>query len=310
MDVPPALVRLLRRQHNLLTRRQALGIVSSKAIEHALRSGRWRTVHRAIYAAQAGPLTPDQHCWLGYLAAGGDWCERVALGGLSALCAWGLRGVEPNGIHILIPVHRRVQPPPGVRILRTRTPPEVATHLLPPTTWPGRSVVKAAAWARTDREARLIVAASFQQSLVTMADVRRAADELPTARRRRLVLELAEDCAGGSHSLGELDLLSLCRRHRLPPPSRQVARRDRTGQTRYVDALWDEWRVAVEIDGAHHLNVAQMWDDAVKANALELDGYVVLRYPAFALRSRGPLVAKEIREALHRAGWREPNRPL
>ena len=82
------------------------------------------------------------------------------------------------------------------------------------------------------------------------------------------------------------------------------------GRLRFIDAVFDPWRVAVEIDGAHHLLVAQMWDDAVKANALELDGYVVLRYPAFALRSRGPLVANEIREALRRAGWPGTDRPL
>jgi very-short-patch-repair endonuclease len=253
-------------------------------------------------------LTARQRCWFAFLVAGGDHCAEVALAGLSALCAWGLTGVEPNGTHLLIPFSRRVQPPPGVHVHRTRTPPDVAEHLLPPATWPGRSVVEAGAWARSDREARLIVAVAFQQGLVTLADVHRAAGELSTSRRRSLVLATAQDCDGGSHSLGELDLLTLCRRHRLPAPQRQVMRRDRAGRTRYVDALWDEWKVAVEIDGVHHLNVAQMWDDAVKANALELNGYVVLRYPAFALRSRGPMVAAQIREALERAGWSD--RPL
>jgi very-short-patch-repair endonuclease len=42
---------------------------------------------------------------------------------------------------------------------------------------------------------------------------------------------------------------------------------------------FDQWKVVVEIDGAHHMNVGQMWDDARRQNDLELAGYVVLRYP-------------------------------
>jgi very-short-patch-repair endonuclease len=303
------LQRLLREQSNVLTRRQALRFVSAKAIQRALEYRRLHRAHNGVYVIGTGPLTPTQHIWLGVLAAGADRCDRTGLGGLSALGAWGLQGVEPTGVHVVMPHGRRVVPPAGVHFHRTRIAPQLATHLRPPATVPGRAVFEAAAWARSDREARLIVAASFQQSVVTWNDIDRAAGELGTARRRDLVLATAMDCDGGSHSLSELDLLQLCRRERLPTPDRQVVRRDRTGRRRYVDAMWDKWKLAVEIDGAHHLEVAQMWEDAVKANALELDGYVVLRFPAFAVRSHGAEVAAQIREALRKAGWRR-NRPL
>ena len=162
----------------------------------------------------------------------------------------------------------------------------------------------AAQWARSDSEARLIVAASFQQHLVNLADIQRACRLRHNTARRSLVLNVAQDCAGGSHSLGELDLVVLCRGAGLPVPSRQVRRADRNGATRYLDALFEPWKVAVEIDGVHHLDVGQMWDDAVRQNALELAGYLVLRYPAHVVRRYPKRVAAEIREALTRAGWR------
>ena len=56
------------------------------------------------------------------------------------------------------------------------------------------------------------------------------------------------DAAGGAHSLGELDLVDLCRREKLPVPSLQQRRAGR-----YLDAEWAEWGLRVEIDGAHHM---------------------------------------------------------
>lgn len=219
----------------------------------------------------------------------------------------GLRRVDPDAIHVLVPAGRHpVAVPRGTAVHRTRRPPEREETRLaePPATLPLRAVLDAAQWARTDNEARLIIVASFQQRLVTGAEVERACGPRCMIGRRDLILATARDAAAGSHSLGELDLVALCRRAGLPVPSRQVARRDRDGRMRFLDALFEPWRVAVEVDGVHHLDVGQMWDDAVRQNSLVLDGYVVLRYPAYVVRTFPDRVAAEIREALLRAGWR------
>jgi hypothetical protein len=294
---------LLRQQSGLITRQQALKYLSAKAIEHRLATCRWQRLHRGVFGTRTEPLSAHQRLWLAVLAAGGDHCEDVALGGVSALRLWGLKAVSATAVDVLVPTGIRFRVPPGVRVHRTTVPSDGIRQFGPPVTLPGRSLIDSAAWARSDAEAVLIVAASFQRGIVRLVDVQRAADEQPRAKRRGLVLTTAADCAGGSHSTGDLDLLALCRRYRLPEPSRQVARRDGRGRTRYLDAIFEPWRVAVEVDGAHHLNVAQMWDDAVKANSLELDGYVVLRYPAFALRRYAAVIAGEIAAALRRAGW-------
>jgi very-short-patch-repair endonuclease len=289
----------------VVTRRQALQFMSEKALRHLYASGRWQRVHRAIFVAHTGSLTQSQRHWLAVLAATPERGATACLGGISALCAWGLRGIEADAIHVLVPHPRRCQAPAGVRVHRTRVEPQLdgGRQGGPPVSLPGRALVDAAQWARSNREAQLFVAAAFQQRVVNLADVQRAALDQPAVTRRALVLRTAADCAGGSHSLVELEFLALCRRHRLPTPTRQSARVDRQGRRRYVDALFEPWKLIVEIDGAHHLDVAQMWDDTARSNSLELDGYRVLRYPTHVIRTEPARVAAEIRRALRQAGW-------
>jgi very-short-patch-repair endonuclease len=295
---------LLTWQDGVAAKWQLLAHMSTKAMLHRTMTGRWRRVHRSIFVTHSGPLTDRQRRWVAVLTASTP-DALGCLAGLSALQAWGLRGIDGQAIDVLVPHPRRIVTPRGVRAHRTRLPPDLdgGRHLRPPATMPSRSLVDATQWARTEQEARLIIAASFQQRLLTFVDVQREVAAMPNARRRGLLLRTAEDCAGGSHSLAELDLLDLCRRHRLPTPTRQQSRVDLQGRRRFLDAVFDPWKVAVEIDGTHHLEVGQMWDDARRANSLELDGYVLLRYPAFAVRTEPARIAAEIRQALTKAGW-------
>ncbi|MEV1145633.1 DUF559 domain-containing protein [Micromonospora sp. NPDC049799] len=173
----------------------------------------------------------------------------------------------------------------------------------PRRTMPSRSIVDAAQWAGTDEEARAIVAAAFQQRLVGGDDLHRVIARAPRIRRRRLILETATDAVGGAHSLAELDFLGLVRRAGLPEPSRQTVRRDSTGRRRYLDAYFQEWRVHVEVDGAHHLDPAHAWADMRRQNALWMEGDRVLRFPAWALRHHPAEVVTQVRAALRAAGW-------
>ena len=46
----------------------------------------------------------------------------------------------------------------------------------------------------------------------------------------------------GAHSLGELDVAAICRRHGLVSPHRQTSRRDQQGRWRFLDCEWDYLR--------------------------------------------------------------------
>ena len=300
--------RLLVRQHGVIGRRQALRYLGTNAVWRRVASGRWRAAHRGVYVAHTGPVTEQQRLWIAVLAVG---CGRPTyLGGLSALSVLGLRRFDSRAIHVLLPASRRDRdPPPGVVVHRTR-------HLAvedrvrtanPPCTAPARSVIDAAQWARSDDEARTIIAASFQQRLVSGDEIDGVLGRLPVINRRALIISTVADARTGSETVSELDLLRICRDAGLPLPSRQVFRIDATGRPRYLDAVFDEWNVRIEIDGGQHMFVEEYWRDMERQNDLAIPGEVTLRFPAWKVRERPADVAARIRRALVRAGWRPPS---
>jgi very-short-patch-repair endonuclease len=311
--LPPApdadeLTHLLHLQSGVVSRRQALRCLSEKALRHRLSTERWQVAHRGIYLAHSGPITRQQRRWIAALAAGGG--RRGILAGLSALEMFGLRGHVDRAFHILVAVGRRDRdPPPGVVIHRIRDlhPADLNRVGGPPSTMPARSVVDAAQWAETDDRARTIVAAAFQQRLVTGVEMTAALDRLARVRRRALIAVTAADAQLGSHSVSEVDFLRLCRRGRLPMPSRQVVRTDARGGRRYLDALFEQWQLQVEIDGGQHLEVRHWWADMQRQNDLWVAGLRVLRFPAWVIRSHPEDVLAQVRAALIAAGWHPPS---
>jgi very-short-patch-repair endonuclease len=165
-------------------------------------------------------------------------------------------------------------------------------------------VVDAAQWASTDQQAATLVAACFQQRLVSAADVRFTLDRMPRAFRRGLVGEMLNDLAGGIGSLPEAQFLQICRRAGFPQPKLQVSRRDASGRRRYLDAYFEEYGVHVEIDGGQHQEVAAWWADMKRQNELWISGDRVLRFPSWVVRSRPHEVATQVAAALRAAGWR------
>ncbi len=268
---------LLDRQNGVIARWQALGLMTEKSLRHKVATGRWRSVHRGVLLTYGGRLTGVQRWWIAVLAAPSErastvesaacrTCAAAVLGGLTALQALGLRGIRSDRIHVIVPECGSSTPPARVAVHRVRDLPAEDRHpvVRPPATTPGRSLVEAAAWARSSDEARLIIAASLPAAHSPRADdVYPVLDRMLTVRRRRLIVATVRDCADGSHSIGELNLVGLCRRGRLPLPTRQLRHRDATGRLRYLDACFDDWKLVVEIDGAHHADVGQMWEDSV-----------------------------------------------
>jgi hypothetical protein len=169
---------------------------------------------------------------------------------------------------------------------------------------PARSVVDAAQWARGDDEARALVAAAFQQRMVGSAEVLDVLGRMPMARRGVLIARTVADAAGGAHSLAELDFLALSRKAGFPEPKLQRVRRDASGRKRYLDVLYEEYGVHVEIDGGQHMDARRAWADMRRQNDVWIAGERVLRFPAWLVRERPDEVVAQVRAALVAAGWR------
>jgi hypothetical protein len=169
----------------------------------------------------------------------------------------------------------------------------------PPRTRIARSLVDAAAWMATDRGAMAVLAAGVQQQLARVEDLTRVVAANQRLHRRRLIRQTLGDIAGGARALSELDFTYLVvRAYKLPEPDRQRRRKDSNGKNRYFDAIWEQAKVIVEIDGAQHAEPLQYWDDMDRDIDLQLAGYQVLRFPAWIVRYNPAYVAAKIREAL------------
>jgi hypothetical protein len=296
---------LLFRQEAVLATWQAMRYFTPSAIRHRLASKRWQRVHRGVFVTRLGPLSREQRKWIGLLAAGDG--RQALLGGLAALEAFGFHGFARDTVDVVVPAAQRPRLlPVYVRVHRTKrlSAGDVRDLADPPSTMPARSVVDAARWASSDREARAIIAAAFQQRLVAGDDVHQVLRRLTPVKRGRLIATTAADASGGAHSLAELDFLALSRRAGFPEPRLQVVRRDARGRKRYLDLLYEEYGVHVEIDGGQHLDVRQAWADMQRQNDLWIAGGRVLRFPAWLVRERPDEVVAQVRAALVAAGWR------
>jgi len=117
--------------------------------------------------------------------------------------------------------------------------------------------VDAAAWMHTDRGAEAVLAAGVQQRLVRTADLVAVVAGNPRLHRRRIILSTLGDIMGGAEALSEIDFTRLViRAFGLPEPTRQTVRYDSRNRRRWLDAVWEEARIIVEIDGIHHMDAA------------------------------------------------------
>jgi hypothetical protein len=304
---------LLLEQSGILTWRQATAELTPSRVRHLIKTGRWRRICRGVLAAGEGPLSQEALWWVAVLAAG----KGAVLAGLAGALAGGLRGRwHRQTIDVLVPYSRSAADLlrrlpidlPAVRVRRTRHLPASDRQWARPTrTTMARSLVDAAQWADSDREAQALLAAGCQQRKVTPEEIAATLERMPEIGRRALIRQTVSDIAGGAQALSEIDFVRLCRKHGLPLPDQQERRTDGQGRNRYLDAYWRRWRLHVEIDGAHHMDARQWADDMRRQNEVWLAGDRVLRFTAFDVRNRPDYVIAQLRAALTAAGWHPPS---
>jgi very-short-patch-repair endonuclease len=307
----PELDWLMFEQSGVLSYRQATRYLPPGKVRGLVNGGRWRALVRGILLAGNGQLTRPQQLWAAVLVAG----PGALLAGETAAAESGVQRLRGDPIWILVPAarHRSQRLPrlpldmPGVVVHRTSHLPLDHVQVGRPgrTSLP-RAILDAVAWARSDEEARTIIASACQQRRVTTAELRSVADALPRMVRRALAIETIGDLAGGAQTLSEIDLVKLCRRAGLPVPDLQERRRDRDGRRRYLDAYWRDWGLHVEVDGAHHMDVRHWEADLRRQNEVWIPGDRILRFSGHQVRRRSNGAVDQIRRALLAAGWKPP----
>lgn len=299
-------------QSGVLSRPQirALGITADE-VQAEVDGGRWQPLGRNCLLVTADFDVPEQRrWWLAVLAAaprrGHPHTPRAALAGLTALQAAGLVGITGDTlIHVAAPKSSHpLSHAPGVRIHETRRWRD--EDVIPsgiPRVRPAQAAIQAALWARTDREAALMLCTPIQQRLTDVAQVAQLLELVLRDRRKRFLTSVLGEIADGAHSLNELDFALMCRRRGLPEPDRQVLVQGPNGRA-YLDVRWRRWRLVVEVDGVGHLRVDRWIDDSLRHNEIVLGGDTVLRIPSLGLRLDAERHLAAVERALRAAGWR------
>ena len=288
-----------RCQGGVLSRPQLYGLgVTRSTVRANVRAGRWRRVGSQSVALHTGPLSQEGLFWAAVFEAG----PRAMLDGAAALVASGLEHFRLDRIRVSVPRGARVRRLRGVDVRQTRrweADDQMSSGV--PRTRPEVAAVRAALWARSNRQAALLLTMTVQQGLATAEQVGTAMLRIRRDRRRAFAHGVILDLIGGVRSLGELDVVRECRARGIPPPSRQVVRRTSNG-TYYLDLVWDRWGLVVEVDGIQHQWAGQVVGDALRQNAVTLTNATVLRLPLLGLRVAPDEFFAQVVAALEAAG--------
>ncbi|MBZ5740083.1 endonuclease domain-containing protein [Nocardioides mangrovi] len=288
------------RQGGVLSRRQlyALGVTRWEIRGH-VRAGRWQLIGDQSVHLGNGELQELGEMWAAVFQGGPSAC----LDGASALIAAGLERFETARVRVSVPRGARVRRSRRFDIRQTRRwdRGDIVRSGIPRTPVP-TAAVRAALWARTDREATYVLTLVVQQGLARPEDVASALLHVRRDKRRLLLHAVVNDLLDGARSLGELDVVQALRRRGLPPPQRQVLRKD--GRNRYyLDLCWPDFGLVLEIDGIHHTWAENVIGDALRQNALALSGDTVLRLPLLGLRVDPDSFVAQVEAALRAGGW-------
>jgi hypothetical protein len=295
----PKLLQLAKRQLGVLHRRQLDELdLTPGYVSAQLSARRWSAVGHKVVVLQNAPLQRDQLLWLAVLDAEG----LVALGSHTSLELGGFTPIarEAREIHLVVTRGAKVSRFAGIRVHESRRlrPQDVIQRDGLPCTGVERSAIDAAAWQPFPRFACLMLAAVVQQRLTSAARLDAEMRTVGRVRHKAYMRLALLDIADGAQSLGELDLATLCRRFGLVPPIRQVIRRDAAGRRRYLDA---EWRlpngeiVVLEVDGSHHLDVANWQADMKRERSVVVTRRRLLRATAFEVRLEAAVIAADLR---------------
>lgn len=276
---------------------RAIGVTRGQ-VRAQLAASRWQRVHSLVLATHTGQPSEAGTWWAAVLEGG----PRAYLDGASALIAEGLTGFTWDHVRVSVPPSARVRRASGVVIRRTRRhDSEVVRHRGVPRVRPDVAAVRAALWARSDKQAVLVMTMTVQQGLTTAERLGRALLDVRRDRRRALLHAAVLDLIDGVRSISEAEFAGECRRRGVPVPSRQVCRKGRDGRY-YLDVYWEEWGVVVEIDGIQHSWASNVVGDALRQNDITLRADVVLRLPLLGLRVAADEFFAQILVALRARG--------
>ena len=271
--------KIATRQHGVVTRAQALTVMTRGQLQRRVASGHLVRLRHTVYRVEGSPETWHQRLMAACLAAG----DGAYVSFRAAAALWGFEGFAQDVLEVTVPAERRARLE-GVTVHDSLVvgPAHVAILNRIPTASVARTLCDLSAVAPRWNVARAVDEA-LRTKRVTMRQLSAVAEDLDGQGRRRgtvirAILEERSDGFQPGDSEPEVRIARLLVDAGLPAPVQQhrvqVGRRHRR-----LDLAYPELKIAIEYDGwAFHSLRGAFNRDHARGNELELLGWTVLRF--------------------------------
>jgi very-short-patch-repair endonuclease len=290
-------------QAEVIARSQAgqLGIDVS-LMRNRVRNGRWQRPHRGVYATFSGPPTREAVLWAALLRVG----PGATLSHQTAAEIHGLTDQPSSVVTITVPASRH---PAQVKmagivvhrsdaILRTRHP-----AMLPPCTRVEDTVLDLIQIAASFDDAYAWICRAIGRRRTTADRIQGAMDARKKVRwRSEIVLALRGADEGLLSVLEYRYVRRVERPHGLPSARRQAPVRQHAGN-RYLDHLYEDYLLCVELDGTAAHPADEQWRDKRRDTAHAVQGILTLRFGITDLGDRRCETAGAVAAVLRSRGW-------
>ncbi|MGH3254866.1 MAG: hypothetical protein ACRDOU_05555 [Streptosporangiaceae bacterium] len=274
-DIPDAVAETAHWQAGTLSRRQLLDAgLTSQMIATRLERRRWQQLYRGVYAVFSGPPPRAAWLWAAVLRAG----DGAVLSYQTAAELHGLIESPAETIYVTVPSTRRVRTP-GIAIrISGRVGEARQPNREPPRTTVEETVLDLIQRSKTfDDACRWLTRACGRR--LTTEDKLRTALSLRKKLRWRPELDDVLAAAGhGIHSVLEYRYVRDVERAHGLPPSRHQVRVVIDGRAVYRDAYYEEYRLAVELDGRLAHPDEERWRDSRRDVQAGARGVYTARY--------------------------------
>ena len=276
---------------------------SQQSASARVRGGRWAQAELGVYRLVGPPVTWESRQLALVLSAG----EGAVASHFAAACLHGIPGFGKGAVEVSIRRGREKRRA-NARVHTSTDLERCRTVVLSgiPTTDGDRTLLDL---ARKLGSKRLLQAIedSRRTGLVTWSSLvetlaGHARRGRPGIRRLRGVILANAHRSEITDSTFELLVLALLAESGLPTPELHYKVHDGERFVAEVDLAYPRLRIAIELDGGHHLEPEVREQDLRKQNDLVLCGWTVLRFTWDRFRLRPDLVVAEVRAALRAAG--------
>jgi hypothetical protein len=286
--IPTDCLKLIAYQGGVISRSQGAEFgLAGEEMRNRVRFADWRRLQRGVYATFSGDLRRETRLWAALLRAG----PEAVLSHQTAAELYGLLEQPSPMIQLTVPAtsnpvkHGTI---PGVVVHRSRIL-DVTRHpvLSPPRIRIEHTVLDLIADMEDPADRYDLICRAIGSRLTTAARLRQALDNRSRFPDRREAESALGDAGQGAMSnLERWYLRGVERRHRFPVATRQARVRVSSRST-YLDNLYEDYLVCVELDGAAAHPAGEQWRDKRRDRRnLAVEKIVTMRFGYLDLRTQ------------------------